>query len=408
MLAGGARVLQAWLDGALSEEKAPVCGCKHLPAAMRNTGKRAKAVLTILGEVTIRRRRYVCPVCGRVAYPADELLGVGGTSFSPGARRMMAHAGAHESFAGAARDLLLFASLRVGPKDVERVSEKVGERIEAWTQDRSARARLSAAGGQSPVESPAENLYVSFDGTGAPMRREELQGVRGKNGPARTREVKVGCVFTQTGLDEEGRPARDENSTTYVAAIENSVDFGHRIHGEATRRGLHQAKQVIVLSDGQTYNKSIVKEHFAGATHVIDLYHAREHLADFVRDVARLAIKCPWHRKALGDLDRGRITALVKMLRQRLPQSGERRKQGLREIAYFSANAEMMRYDRFRKRGLFIGSGVIEAGCRTIVGKRLKNSGMFWSLRGANAILALRCCIQSNRFEDFWQAQAAA
>lgn len=408
MLAGGARVLQTYLEGALSEEKPPVCGAKHLPVAMANTGKRSKTILTILGQVTIRRRRYVCPKCGRVAYPADALLGVEDTGFSPGVRRMMAHVGSSQPFAPAARELQLLASVRVGAKDIERVAEKVGERVEAWAQGQSAQARLIASCGHPIVESPAEKLYVSFDGTGAPMRPEALQGVRGKNGPARTREVKVGCVFTQTGVDEEGRPARDDASTTYVAAIESSADFGHRIHGEATRRGLQQAKEVIVLSDGQTYNKSIVKEHFAKATHIIDLYHAREHLADYVRDVARLAIKCPWHRKALGHLDQGRIKALVSMLRQGLPRSGERRKKGLREIGYFQANAEMMRYDRFRKRDLFIGSGVIEAGCRTIVAKRLKNSGMRWSLRGGNTILALRCCIQSNRFEDFWQAQEAA
>lgn len=408
MLAGGARVLQAWLNDALSQEKPPVCGHKHLPVAMTNTGRRSKTILTILGEVTIRRRRFVCPTCGGVSYPADEQLGVEGTSFSPAVRRMMAHVGAHQAFAPAARDLQLLASLCVDPKDVERVAENVGERVEVWAQAEGARARVIAASGHPTVESPPEKLYASFDGTGAPMRRNELLGVQGKHGPARTREVKVGCVFTQTSVDEEGRPVRDEESTTYVAAIENSVEFGHRIHGEAIRRGLHQAKEVIVLTDGQSYNKTIVKEHFAGATHIIDLYHAREHLCDFVREVARMAIRSPWHCKALGHLDRGRIKALVAMLRSALPRRGERRAQGVREIGYFQANASMMRYDRFRKRGLFIGSGVIEAGCRTIVGKRLKNSGMFWSLRGANAILALGCCIRSNRFEDFWQAQAAA
>ena len=90
-----------------------------------------------------------------------------------------------------------------------------------------------------------------------------------------------------------------------------------------------------------------------------------------------------------------------------LPANGPRRKTGLREMAYFRRNAEAMRYGEFRRQGLFIGSGVVESSCRTIVGGRLKKPGMFWSLAGANAILALRCAMLSNRFDDFREERAA-
>jgi hypothetical protein len=78
------------------------------------------------------------------------------------------------------------------------------------------------------------------------------------------------------------------------------------------------------------------------------------------------------------------------------------------EIAYFEKNKHRMRYAEFRRQGLFVGSGVVEAGCRTVIGQRLKQSGMHWTVRGANNIIALRCCILSNRWEDFWEQRVPA
>ena len=120
------------------------------------------------------------------------------------------------------------------------------------------------------------------DGTGVPMCPAQLAGRKGKqpDGTAKTREAKLGCVFTQTKRDEEDRPVRDGDSTTYVGAIESSDAFGRRIYAEAVRRGLYDAKHVVVLTDGAPYNKTIAQTHFPKATHIIDLYHAREHLAD--------------------------------------------------------------------------------------------------------------------------------
>jgi hypothetical protein len=78
------------------------------------------------------------------------------------------------------------------------------------------------------------------------------------------------------------------------------------------------------------------------------------------------------------------------------------------EAEYFGKNADRMRYPKFRRQHLFVASGVIEAGCKTVIGSRLKQSGMFWTLRRGNAILALRCCHLNGRFEDYWEARRAA
>jgi hypothetical protein len=401
----GAQALEKILEsvGRGSLAAPPVCAEKHLPVRMRSLGLRSKQLLTILGGIAYRRSAYQCPRCGKIRYPGDELLGVVGTGFSPGARRMMARAGAQDSFGQSANDLQLYAGMRVDPKDVEREAEGVGRLVENWMA-----CEASLPPSPVPAEQPPQTLYIEFDGTGAPMRAEELTQSRGKaaDGKARTREVKLGCVFTQTTLDEEGNPARDPAATTYVGAIEQSCDFGCRIHGEARRRGLDRAQRVVVLTDGAKYNKTIIDEHFSQAIRVLDFTHAKGHLIDFVCEVCRQPLSDPLYKQAYKLLYDGKIPALLERMQAALPRSGERRAHGERAINYFRENASAMGYDKFRAMGLFIGSGLIEAGCATIVGQRLKRSGMFWSLKGANAIIALRCCLASGRFEQFWESTA--
>jgi hypothetical protein len=315
----------------------------------------------------------------------------------------MARAGSRTSFVEAEEDLSTYTGLQLHRRDIERVAEEVGRNIDAW-QARENQHRLNAPEPRNP---PIPILYVSFDGTAIPMRRKELHGRRGKgsDGKAKGREVKLGCVFTQTATNAEGYPVRDEDSTTYVGAIESSTFFGQRIFAETLRRGLNHAEKLVALTDGATYNRTIIQEHFPQAIHIIDLYHAREHLHDLHKllaqdDLRRLNRWLKW-------LDVGKVTTLIKDARRLLPRSGKRRKEALTHIGYFDKNTHAMRYAKFRAQGLFIGSGVIEAGCRTLIGKRLKQSGMFWSLRGANAIIASRCCQFSRRFEDFWESIAA-
>ena len=112
------------------------------------------------------------------------------------------------------------------------------------------------------------------------------------------------------------------------------------------------------------------------------------------------------HQKRL--LDKGKIEKLVKALRSIDATNHERAEKIRSEAGYFENHAERMRYPKFRSQHLFVGSGVIEAGCKTVIGSRLKKSGMFWTVRGANAILALRCCHLNGRFEDYWGGARAA
>jgi hypothetical protein len=406
VLALGATVLERLLhDVGVGRQVAPrLCAHLHPPRKMESTGVREKTLQTVLGPVRFGRSRLRCPECGAVEYLGDDLLGVDGTGFSPGLRRLMTRAGSRDSFAEAAGDLRLYGAIQADPKDVERVAESTGRLIDDWMRAEGSTALLGA-GSADGEEEPIPILYVALDGTGTPMRKSELQGVRGKaqDGQAKTREVKLGCVFTQTALDDKGQPVRDPHSTTYVGAIESSSDFGHRLYQEAVRRGLKRAQIVVLLGDGAPYNGSIAHEHFSQAIHIIDFYHASERLTTFVKDNTAHSVQGAYHQQCYALLEDGRIEELIERMRQALPRSGARRKTGVKRIAYYAERVEQMRYAKFRAQGLFVGSGVIEAGCKTLIGKRLKQSGMFWSVTGANAIIAARCCLYSGRFEQFWE-----
>jgi hypothetical protein len=372
---------------------------------MTSRGRRGKELLTTLGAVPFARSFYQCAHCRQSRFPDDERLDIVNTTYSPGVRRLMARAGSQTQFAQAAEDLLCYAGLKMEPREIERVAEEVGRQVEQWLSEEQE--QLVQVGLRVPPTLEARaKFYVSFDGTGVPVRKSELVGRPGKqaDGSARTREVKLGCVFTQVGLDKEGHPQRDPDSTTYVGAIESSTLFGWRMYAEALRRGLRQAETVIVLTDGQRYNHTIAQTHFPEAVHIVDLFHAYEHLTLIAQSLRGPEAEAPQAWRDL--LEAGDIQRLVSQAGKQLPSSAKAKQSLRKELGYFQNNAPHMRYAEYRKNGFFVGSGVVEAGCRTVIGERLKQSGMRWSVRGANAIIALRCCIMSGRFEDFWASRA--
>ena len=404
MLAAGARALEALVAGVGSGRRGEpaLCSCGR---QMESRGQEPKRIRTILGAIGYRRSRYVCPDCGASRFPGDEALDVVGTGFSPGLRRLMARAGSRDTFKEGREDLREYAGVEVTAKDVERVAEKTGKEIAAWQEQERTAVREAFPLLKPPAEIPV--LSVSYDGTGIPMVPWEVAGRKGKqtDGSAKTREAKLGCVFTQTGVDAEGWPVRDEASTSFVGAIEGCETFGERMHGEAVRRGLARAEKVVVIGDGAKWIWELAALHFPGAVEIVDLYHARQHLHQVCGLVNRRAgetvagLELRWRT----DLDEGKVEKILAEAEARLPRSGARRKAVKTELGYFRTNAARMRYAEFRDQDLFVGSGVVEAGCKTVIGKRLKQSGMEWTVAGANAILALRCCQVSGRIEEFWE-----
>jgi hypothetical protein len=403
----GAMTLQRLLSMPDSQAHYVPCGCGQ---QARYHETRSKQILTMLGPVVYERAYYRCPRCHQGQSPRDRELDIVGTECSPGVRRMLAAVGSETSFNKGREQLHLLAGLEVTIKAVERHAEAIGTDIAGREQAKRDRVVQLEFPDILGVTVPV--LYVEMDGTQLPMVRTELEGRAGRTQgqPARTREAKLGCVFTQTTTDAEGRPIRDTASTTYTGAIETAELFGRRLYVEAFERGWDRAKKKVVLGDGAEWIWNIADQHFAGAIQIVDIWHAREHLWDVTAQLfpADEKQRKRWAKKMIQKLNRGRVENVVNDLRSLPTRKAELREQLRIQADYFERNQDRMRYPKFRKQGLFIGSGVIEAGCRTVIGARLKQSGMFWTLAGANAIIALRCNRLSGKFEDYWASRSRA
>jgi Uncharacterised protein family (UPF0236) len=390
------------------EERRVACPCGQQAEYQE---LRKKSVLTAVGPVEVLRPYYLCQSCHAGQFPVDAQLDVEDTEFSPGVRRMQALVGHEAPFNQGRGQMKVLAGLEVTAKSVERTAEALGADIVQREQKEIQQALqldLPTVGGQ-----PIPILYVEMDGTGIPVVKKETAGRQGKKEgqPAHTREVKLGCVFTQTGWDQEGYPIRDSDSTTYTGAIETAEEFGKRLYQEAWKRGWSRAQKRVVMGDGAEWIWNLAAEHFPEAIQIVDLYHARQHLWELARrlhpnDEAKQKAWMNVHQKRL--LDKGKIEKLVSVLRAIQSPNPEVAEKIRTEADYFERNQERMRYPQFRSQHLFVGSGVIEAGCKTVIASRLKKSGMFWTVRGANAILALRCCHLNGRFEDYWESRRIA
>jgi len=397
----------------LLQFSAPAAEQRSIPCACGRRASyqelRCKPVLTAVGEVTVSRPYYLCANCHRGQFPADVELDIKETEFSPGVRRMLATVGQERAFNRGCQQMKLLADLEVTTKAVERTSEAIGENIAARGQteiQRAVQLDLPVIVGE-----PTPVLYVQVDGTGVPVVKKETVGRQGKTEgqPAHTREAKLGCVFTQTTWDREGYAIRDPDSTTYVGAIETAEEFGKRIYLEAWKRGWSRTVKKVFMGDGSEWIWNIADLHFPGATQIVDLFHARQHLWDLARKLHpnQEAEQRRWMMIHQDLLDEGKIEELVSAVRAISSSNLELADKIRVEAGYFENNMERMRYPKFREQHLFVGTGVIEAGCKALIGSRCKQSGMFWTVRGANAILALRCCLFNGRFEDYWEARRA-
>jgi hypothetical protein len=360
-------------------------------------GRRAKSMLSGLGWITFWRSYLYSPTRQAGRFPLDAALGLV-DSYSPGVAQWMCRAGTLAgSYQAASQDLLTYAGLDIDARQIQRMIAQMASRMTQWRDH------------QGPVFNPAAGdiFCVGTDGTGAPMRRKELKGRKGKRGgKARTREVKVGTVFTHRKPDKpDQRPERDYGSTTYIADIICAGEFGTLLRAEAIRRGIAKARVVVFLGDGAAWVWKLARINFPTAVCILDYYHACEHLTLLANALygegSALAKKRSrqWRKALLKD----NLERILTQAKEDLSTRAQPRKLAKEQIAYFERNRSRMSYQTFRQAGYFIGSGVVEAGCKTVVGQRLKQSGMLWSRKGARHLLTVRCALLSGWFGDFWK-----
>jgi hypothetical protein len=358
------------------------------------------------------RGYYHCGFCKHGFAPLDDRLGTAGTSLSPGLARACALAGAEMPYDTSRRFIATVTGLDLASTStLARTTRAHGVRARALiAAEQDARATAPRRVPGVNQEGP-DLCYIVLDGTGAPMLPCECAGRPGKDptkndGRAGTREVKIGCFFTQTDTDPDtGDPIQDPGSATYVSTFEPAAAFGAHTKAEYHRRGFDQIRQPIVLGDGAKWIWAIADQHFPQATQIVDYFHAREHLADLTKTLTPVLTDPAVFEQTLVDhLDLGhtdQIAAAVAALD--LPDTApDLAKPAATEVGYFTGNHHRMQYADFTANGYYIGSGPVESACNTIVKQRAKRAGMHWTIRGLDPVLALRTLHQSGRTQILW------
>jgi hypothetical protein len=377
----GARVIELHLSrrrlGYESASRPCACG-----RTQRFVEYRAKTIATLLGALRIRRAYYRCRVCGRSSLPYDTRVGLGDGPESVGLAKAATLLGIHEPFQGGARLLYELTGQRLSPSTVERLTERVGATAAAQEAEQAARM---ADWKTPPAEAAPQRLYVAVDGT----------MVHRADG---WREAK--CVTCYWDEPDGTR------SACYGVRFEDIRQFVGFVWALACRCGLEQAQEVVLLGDGARW----IWDHVGGllkeATLIVDWYHAVEHLWECGRTLHGEGTEATvdWVVQHKGLLWAGNLTGLLDSLRSQLARvRGPTRRSALQGlIPYVENQGDRLAYDRFRTRGLDIGSGRVEAACKPVVGAWMKRNGMGWSPNGAQTTLSLRTVWLNGRWDAFW------
>ncbi len=394
--------LEQRLNADTSDHGGPELPCPCGGSAQYH-GRYEKTFESVLGALRLQRAYYHCDQCHSGFCPRDRALGLESASLTPGVVRMTASAAALVSFEESSELLHELAGVEVSAKQVERTAEALGAEIAVDERQQVEK-----------MDEVAPTMYLGMDGTGVPMRTQEIADRAGKqaDGSAKTREAKLVTLWTAESRDEEGNPVRDPGSITYSAAIESAStrdtspelsDFAARVQREASRRGFTEAPRQTVLGDGSTWIWNTAAELFPQATQILDRFHAKEHLSQVGKLIYGDSPKGkPWIQARYDELDEGRLKSLVQALHGHVSPYNEAREC----IHYIWKNRRRMRYPKFHQQGFCTSTGVVEAGCKRVIGTRLKRAGMHWTVKGANDIIALRCSKLSGRFEDFWERRS--
>lgn len=360
------------------------CACGHTAAYLR---QRPAEVRTILGPVSIDRAYYYCAQCRHGHAPLDQQLGYCAGSTSAGLDEILALLGATaDSFAEAVTLLDTLTLVRVCPNLARAATERLGQRLQAAEQHTA-----TAAWGEGilPVAVGAPTrLYLSMDGV--------LVHTEGG-----WREYKLGTVYTTVARSVAARPgevALHAQAVSFVGDVTDAATFGQRLWCEAARRGVLTAAEVVVVADGAHWIWNLAAEHFPEATQIVDWYHASQYIWQVAHAVygEGTPLARRWAKRRLDDLWEGRVGKVLKAF-----AAHRQRGQAVEEaITYYTNNEQRMRYHEYRARGLQIGSGTIESGCKQIVTARLKQAGMIWSLAGARAVAAVRTWLKSDRWQE--------
>jgi hypothetical protein len=369
----------------------PLCG---LSARYHDTLPRQ--LTTCHGELTVCRPYYHCAVCGEGFAPLDRLLGLDQGSTTTQVREWVAHVAAHLPFAPTSALLAWLTGVFVAESTVERVTVAVGTNLR---QAQQQAARPAPRRRLPPPRHKPERLYVSLDGTMAPLRDPwKRDGSLGKL-HCRFGECKLATIYEAVpgpkGDAGVGRRA-------YLASMEGVETFAPLVFTLAQQCGYAFAKEKIVLADGAAWIWTLAASQFPDSIEIVDFFHASEHLWNVARawlSSDQEAAKA-WVAARQAELLSDQVEAVLRAIAAWAPHTQDGCDLQATEYGYFERNQHRMCYGTFRAKGYHIGSGVMEAGCKQVVASRLDQAGMHWRPEVADAVVALRAALLSTEPPD--------
>lgn len=324
----------------------------------------------------MERAYYRCDRCGASVIPLDEQLCMPKGRFSESIIEAISYCSAQLPFECASETLERLIGISVSPKEAQILSEGIGAEMD---EELKAQAQITVTDGLDSTSKP-NRLYLTIDG----VMVRELDGWH---------ETKVSAIYdAMPDVESDGVCADVANDITYVARKASPDEFGTHVSAEAQRRGEADATEVIALGDGAVWIWNLVDTCFPEAVQIIDWYHATEHIWEFARILYEgNEERCKaWVDEQLGLLSGGQVEGLVDRLRAMTGLRNEA-SAGRNDLArYLETNRERMRYDEYRAKGYYIGSGVVESACKSVVQIREKRPGMRWSAEGSQKVLNLR------------------
>lgn len=365
------------------------CGCGRKAKFM---GYRKRGVGTLYGVVEVERAYYYCKHCHSGTAPWDGRQGLTERLWTGRVKALVVQVAARLPYRESVDLLEELVGLRIEDSSADEVMCEVGTRLRA---EQAALMEGFESGEITPLVARApKRLYVGMDGTSA-----HIDGS--------WHEVKTGVVYearpNEQGIDEA-------EGAVYVAAQEPAEPFGARLYMAAAQAGVQVAGETVVIGDGAEWIWHLADHHYLGATQVLDLWHACEHIHALARAYYGEASErgARWAQEHCRKLKQCGPGKLLRALRRMTPKTPEQREAVRLETGYFTRNKQRMQYPQFCRRGMMIGSGPVEAACKVVVGQRLKGAGMRWSTKGADAVLAARTALLSNHPQLIHAAAKAA
>jgi hypothetical protein len=348
---------------------------------------------TLFGELSLQRSYWLCRRCQHTEIPLDELLEIQELPNRMTKRCMIdvAYYGQNQSSFKAASELIKKAmGIDVSQETAREVTERIGREIfEADTQ--RARQSIENMENLEIAEHPKKvTLYLMLDGS---MVNTLLKDESGST----WRENKTVIAFTDKDLIRRKDGTHIITRKTYATYLGNAEEFKKYVWDVAVQNGYGQVEKVVLIADGATWIRNMCMELFPDAVQILDLFHLKENVYTYAKhkfnhDASKYV---PWAETVNAELESGKIDEVL----SKLPKN-EKVPTGVVNLrTYLEHNREKTNYPEYRKNGFFVGSGAIESANKTIVQRRLKQSGMRWSTSGAQYVLTLRAKVESGLWE---------